>query len=113
MWNKSKFSFVLFIDQNVAFLSILDNITNGTSNTRLNPPPSVKDIIGLSLPHIGAYKKLDNEKQVVALIDDVRCHSFLLSKHNSNSTVYHTGSVYQLWKMLYGMQRFRISSHFL
>lgn len=33
--------------------------------------PSVKDITGISLPYIGTYKKLDNTKQVVALIDDV------------------------------------------
>lgn len=50
-----------------------NDITNGTSNSNSKPAPSVKDIIGLSLPHIGTYKKLDNEKQVVALIDDDLC----------------------------------------
>ena len=35
------------------------------------PVPKVKDIIGKSIPHIGTYKKMDNKKQVVALIDDV------------------------------------------
>lgn len=40
-------------------------------NTTIKPAPSVKDITGLSLPYIGSYKKLDNVKQVVALIDDV------------------------------------------
>lgn len=39
---------------------------------RKGPVPKVKDVIGKSLPHIGTYKKLDNQKQVVALIDDVR-----------------------------------------
>jgi len=36
------------------------------------PIPTVKDMIGKALPHIGSYKELDNKKQVVALIDDVR-----------------------------------------
>jgi len=36
------------------------------------PIPTVKDMIGKALPHIGSYKELDNRKQVVALIDDVR-----------------------------------------
>jgi hypothetical protein len=35
------------------------------------PAVKVNDIIGKALPKIGAYKKLDNKKQVVALIDDV------------------------------------------
>lgn len=33
--------------------------------------PKIENVIGASLPHIGAYKKLDNTKQVVALINDV------------------------------------------
>lgn len=33
--------------------------------------PTVKDIIGRATLKIGPYKKLDNTKQVVALIDDV------------------------------------------
>lgn len=37
--------------------------------------PRINDIIGLALPKIGAYKQLDNTKQVVALIDDVIKHS--------------------------------------
>lgn len=41
--------------------------------------PQIKDIIGRSLVKIGNYKKLDNSKQVVALIDDV---SFYLRKNN-------------------------------
>jgi len=32
----------------------------------------VNEIIGKALPRIGPYKKLDNTRQVVALIDDVR-----------------------------------------
>uniref|UniRef100_V5GTH2 Dihydropyrimidine dehydrogenase [NADP(+)] n=1 Tax=Anoplophora glabripennis TaxID=217634 RepID=V5GTH2_ANOGL len=35
--------------------------------------PKVQDIIGRALPRIGAYKELDNSKQVVALIDDDMC----------------------------------------
>ena len=35
------------------------------------PAPKINDIIGNALPRIGPYKKLDNTKQVVALIDDV------------------------------------------
>uniref|UniRef100_A0A182XLU9 Dihydropyrimidine dehydrogenase [NADP(+)] n=1 Tax=Anopheles quadriannulatus TaxID=34691 RepID=A0A182XLU9_ANOQN len=35
--------------------------------------PGVKDVLGGALPRIGDYKKLDNTKQVVALIDDDLC----------------------------------------
>lgn len=38
--------------------------------------PRIKDIIGRAVPRIGAYKSLDNSKQVVALIDDVSCFTF-------------------------------------
>lgn len=34
--------------------------------------PKIKDVLGEARPRIGPYKKLDNTKQVVALIDDVR-----------------------------------------
>lgn len=34
--------------------------------------PKLKDVIGRALKHVGPYKALDNKKQVVALIDDVR-----------------------------------------
>lgn len=54
------------------------SISNVNGNSNVNgdakltkKAPAVKDIIGLSLPHVGPYKKLDNTKQVVALIDDV------------------------------------------
>lgn len=40
---------------------------NGTANT----VPSIQDVIGAALKHVGPYKQLDNSKQVVALIDDV------------------------------------------
>ncbi|XP_058064202.1 LOW QUALITY PROTEIN: dihydropyrimidine dehydrogenase [NADP(+)] [Anopheles bellator] len=35
--------------------------------------PKVRDVLGISLPMLGDYKKLDNTKQVVALIDDDLC----------------------------------------
>lgn len=41
------------------------------------PAVKVQEVIGSALPRIGAYKKLDNKKQVVALIDDVRFRMFL------------------------------------
>ncbi|XP_049806556.1 dihydropyrimidine dehydrogenase [NADP(+)] [Schistocerca nitens] len=37
------------------------------------PVPSVQDIVGQALPHIGAYKALDNTKQVVAVVDEDLC----------------------------------------
>lgn len=43
----------------------------------------VKDVIGSALPSIGAYKKLDNKKQVVALIDDVSHDGQLLKLFSS------------------------------
>lgn len=52
-----------------------DDTSNGFSingySSQSKKAPSVKDITGISLPYIGTYKKLDNTKQVVALIDDV------------------------------------------
>lgn len=47
------------------------NVTNGTNGIKYNPAPAMKDVIGASLKYVGAYKNLDNKKQVVALIDDV------------------------------------------
>lgn len=49
------------------------NIVNGTNGSKngYNPTPALKDVIGESLKYVGTYKKLDNKKQVVALIDDV------------------------------------------
>lgn len=35
--------------------------------------PSIASMIGLALERIGPYKKLDNSRQVVALIDDDLC----------------------------------------
>lgn len=37
------------------------------------PIPTIKDIIGKALIHIGNYRDLDNKKQVIALIDDDMC----------------------------------------
>ncbi|XP_069686941.1 dihydropyrimidine dehydrogenase [NADP(+)] isoform X1 [Periplaneta americana] len=42
-------------------------------NEPTKPIPTVKGVIGRALPKIGAYKKLDNKQQVVALIDDDLC----------------------------------------
>lgn len=54
------------------------NGSNGHSEVpKTKAAPTVKDITGISLPYIGTYKKLDNIKQVVALIDDVRCFKFI------------------------------------
>lgn len=36
------------------------------------PIPTVEDVIGKALIHISSFKELDNKKQVIALIDDVR-----------------------------------------
>lgn len=45
---------------------------NGNVRTNVaNVVPKISNIIGRALPRIGPYKKLDNTKQVVALIDDV------------------------------------------
>lgn len=47
---------------------------NGSTIAGINPAPKLKDVIGSSLKYVGTYKNLDNKKQVVALIDDVRVH---------------------------------------
>ncbi|XP_001604620.1 dihydropyrimidine dehydrogenase [NADP(+)] [Nasonia vitripennis] len=39
----------------------------------VQPIPTINDLIGKALPHIGNYTQLDNKKQVVALIDDDMC----------------------------------------
>lgn len=64
--------------------------TNSTQNGKINDTnginkvPSINDVIGNSLQYVGTYKKLDNTKQVVALIDDVRIFlSFELRKHSN------------------------------
>ena len=44
------------------------------------PIPFIKDVIGNALSHIGTYKELDNKKQVVALIDDVRTMNMYMRK---------------------------------
>ena len=47
------------------------------------PVPTIKNVIGKALSHIGTYKDLNNKEQVVALIDDDMC--------------------IKLWKVLYGL----------
>lgn len=49
------------------------NGANGINNC-VNPAPALKDVIGAALKYVGTYKKLDNKKQVVALIDDVNIY---------------------------------------
>lgn len=48
-------------------------VKNGTDAHIIQPALKIKDVLGIALPKIGSYKNLDNKKQVVALIDDVRC----------------------------------------
>lgn len=50
---------------------------NGVCNDKFEIA-KINDVIRLALPKIGAYKQLDNTKQVVALIDDVRNWSSLI-----------------------------------
>lgn len=40
-------------------------------DTSSSVAPTVREVIGLSLPYIGSFKQMDTKKQVVALIDDV------------------------------------------
>lgn len=54
--------------------------------------PKINEIIGRALPRIGAYKQLDNTKQVVALIDDV---SYLKNRLSSIYTNYNIFSLFQ------------------
>lgn len=50
-----------------------NGFTNGHSNGYANGNiPTVRKVIGASVDKVTPYKKLDNKKQVVALIDDVR-----------------------------------------
>lgn len=51
----------------------IQNGTNSVNGGKDSPAatPKIKDIIGKALSKIGAYKQLDNTRQVVALIDDV------------------------------------------
>jgi hypothetical protein len=44
---------------------------NIDNTSDIKPAVKVNAVIGSALPRIGPYKKLDNSKQVVALIDDV------------------------------------------
>ncbi|KYM98887.1 Dihydropyrimidine dehydrogenase [NADP+] [Cyphomyrmex costatus] len=66
-------------EQKIAELKANSNPLNEIVEVRrpvsgpIAPIPTVKDIIGKALIHIGSYKELDNRKQVVALIDDDMC----------------------------------------
>lgn len=55
----------------VTLNQLSQNTSAGLSGSSPSPSPSVRDVIGLSLPYIGSFKQMDNKKQVVALIDDV------------------------------------------
>lgn len=61
------------LTENGEVISIGENGDRQVIDNNANVEPlKIKDVIGRALPRIGAYKKLDNTKQVVALIDDVR-----------------------------------------
>lgn len=66
------------------------------------PAVKVQEVIGSALPRIGAYKKLDNKKQVVALIDDVRRE--FIRHQNSTIKLSFTGFVHQLRKVLHDLR---------
>lgn len=58
-----------------ANLNPLDKTVDITRPTLkpIGPIPTIKDVIGKALDHIGTYKDLNNKEQVVALIDDDMC----------------------------------------
>ena len=62
-----------YFEMNFNFSEQLKSVKIETNTNGIKPAPKVKDVIGNSLSRIGPYKKLDNKKQVVALIDDVSC----------------------------------------
>lgn len=51
-----------------------------TSTNGIKPAAKVGEVIGSALSRVGPYKKLDNTKQVVALIDDVSRLNMLLMR---------------------------------
>lgn len=76
--------------------------TNGTNKNQPKESPKLKDIIGSSLKFVGEYNRLDNKKQVVALIDDVIQYLSLVTLNsndfsNDNLLMGFTGPLYQLW----------------
>lgn len=97
-------------DDDVA--SINTNAANGSNGIKNgeNPAPSLKDVIGTSLKYVGTYKKLDNTKQVVALIDDVIIAQNSLFFFSNNNLGCFVGFVHKLWQMLYGLCGLRLSS---
>ncbi|CAD1479183.1 unnamed protein product, partial [Heterotrigona itama] len=63
-------------EQKIAEIKANSNPFDKIDTTRptlkpIAPIPTVKDVIGKALDHIGTYKDLNNKEQVVALIDDV------------------------------------------
>lgn len=60
-----------------------NNSGNGVAREQssgLTAVPKIEDVVGSALSKIGTYNDLDNKKQVVALIDDVRFGSSTISK---------------------------------
>lgn len=59
-----------------------DTIVASEPSTRVRNRNSkvskVRDVIGTGLKYIGPYKRLDNTKQVVALINDVRTPYYIM-----------------------------------
>ncbi len=64
-------------------------------------------MIGSALSKIGNFGDLDNKQQVVALVNDVRENGRLFISLLDHEI---SGHVYQLWEVLHGVQRFRLSS---
>lgn len=64
------------IRKNILNAIPLDQVNGCLTNNHFEDIPKkvlkVADVIGEALNNIGEYNKLDNKKQVVALIDDVR-----------------------------------------
>lgn len=69
--------------ENISTNPLQNGVQNGIKCVSTNPdePLTVQSVIGRAIPRIGAYKQLDNKKQVVALIDDVTTNLNFLSKN--------------------------------
>ena len=69
-------------EQKIAEIKANSNSLDKTVDIRrptskpIAPIPTIKDVIGKGLDHIGTYKDLNNKEQVVALIDDVCFNCF-------------------------------------
>lgn len=68
-------------------------------NGKIKPAAKVQEVIGSALSRIGPYKKLDNTKQVVALIDDVSFSSTTAARLIFDFLL--SGSLHQLRQMLH------------